>query len=309
MRPAILLCMFVLFGYIANAQFTILPQVGFENSKTSVELNEHSSFAPAGAKLSPQIALRLDYNLKKGSGPYVGIATSRSVTKLNFTDPETVMNNFTTSKGNTQLRIEGGYKVTTRPIFFKKSAPTANSSKVNFQKNNERKCCASYQSKSNCGNRMSKTSSAKSSDSRSWLRIQPSVGMAFLPGAPTSEIVTKSQNNQTAYQYNAGAWNTAVEAGVGFVFGKGAKQNLVISLNYVKGLGSQNSEITTLGNKPTVTSLESHASSWNVRMGIPITLSKKKATVKQQPIQKIYYREKKCSQYVPQYHSRCSKRI
>ena len=116
MRPATLLCLFVLFGYAANAQFTILPQLGFENSRTSVEFNELSSFSPLGAKLLPQAGIRLDYKSKQGHGPSVGIATSRSVVKFNFSDPETGMNTYTAAKGNTQLRIEGGYQVSTKPI-------------------------------------------------------------------------------------------------------------------------------------------------------------------------------------------------
>ena len=108
MRTAILTCLFVVFGYAANAQFSILPQLGFENSRTSLEFNKHYSVSKNNAKVLPQAAIRLDYKFKNGHGPFVGIATSRSIVKFNFSDPETGMDAYKASGGNTQLRLEGG---------------------------------------------------------------------------------------------------------------------------------------------------------------------------------------------------------
>ena len=135
--------------------------------------------------------------------------------------------------------------------------------------------------------------------------------MAYIPSTPTSQIITKSQGNQTTYQYNAGNWNTAIAGGVGFEFGTGDKRSFIVSVNYVKGLGNTESSITTLpGNKPIVTSFESHSSSWNVRMGIPISLGKNKADIKRQlPNQKIYKVGKKCGQGLYQHNKRYTKRI
>ncbi|MBA2562334.1 MAG: hypothetical protein H0V14_05360 [Chitinophagaceae bacterium] len=312
MRPTILICLFVIFGYIANAQFTILPQLGFENSRTSIEFNEGSSFSPLAAKLLPQAAIRLDYKFKQAHGPFLGIATSRSIVKINFSDPETGMNSYSASKGNTQLRLEGGYQVSTKPIYFKKSGSANKSSKANYQKNTERKSCGSYMVRKSCGSKMNKATAAKSKDNRSWVRIQPSLGVAYIPSAPSAEINTKSQGTQTSYEYNAGNWKTALISGVGFEFGKNALSKFNVSINYVKGMGNNldTKSITTVsGNKSTTTTLESDASSWNLRMGIPINLNKKKPVIKQQIIEKTYKEEKKCGQYKSQYKPRCSKVI
>src|SRR5687767_3446369 len=174
MRPPILFCLFVVFGYTANAQLTILPQLGFEGSRTSLEFNELASFSPLGAKLIPQAGIRLDYKTKHGHGPFLGIATSQSVVKFNFSDPETGMNAYTASKGNTQLRLEGGYQVSTKRIYFKKLGSANKSSKAYYQKNTERKSCGNYiVIKSSCGSKTSKLTAPKSKDNGSWVRIQP----------------------------------------------------------------------------------------------------------------------------------------
>ncbi len=311
MRPAILFCLFALIGYTANAQFTILPQVGFENSRTSVEFNKLSSFSPLGAVLSPQAGIRLDYKFKQAHGPYIGVATSRSTVKLNFSDPATGMNAYAASKGNTQLRLEGGYQVSTKPIYFKKSASANKSSKSHYQ-NTERKSCGSYMARSSCGSKANKATVAKSKEKGSWVSIQPSLGVAYIPSIPTSEIYAKSQASQTSYEYNAGNWNTALISGLGFEFGKNAQRKFNVSINYVKGISNLGTKsITTLsGNKSTTTSMKSSASSWNLRMGIPISLNKKKPVVVKQPvIEKTYKEEKKCGLYKSQFRPRCSRVI
>ena len=309
MRPATLFCLFVIFGYTTNAQFTILPQLGLENSRTSLEFNELSSVSQNGAKL-PQAAIRLDYKFKKGHGPFVGIATSRSIAKFNFSNPETG-DAYKASKGNTQLRLEGGFQVSTKPLYFKKSASANKSSKAQYQKNTVRKSCGNYIVRNSCGSKTNKATAAKTKDKGSWVRIQPSLGVAYIPSTPSSEIEIKSQGAQTRYEYNAGNWKTALISGVGFEFGKNALSKFNVSINYVKGMGDLEKSITTeSGNKLTTTNLESEASSWNLRMGIPITLNKKKpVAVKQPVIEKSYKEEKKCGQYKSQYKPRCSRVI
>ncbi len=100
-------------------------------------------------------------------------------------------------------------------------------------------------------------------------------------------------------------------SGVGFEFGRNALRKFSVSINYVKGMGNLDTKSITTesGNKLTTTNLESEASSWNLRMGIPISLDKKKPVVKQQVIEKTYKEEKKCGQYKSQYRPRCSKVI
>ncbi|MEP6597054.1 MAG: hypothetical protein ABJA71_13970 [Ginsengibacter sp.] len=310
MRTAILICLFVVFRYTANAQFSILPQLGLENSHTSLEFNDLYSVSKNSAKLLPQAAIRLDYKFKKGHGPFIGIATSRSIVRYNFSDPQTGMDVYKASRGTTQLRLEGGYQLSTKPIYFKKSAATNKFSKAHYQKNTT-KSCGGYIVRNSCGSRSNKATAAKSKDKGSWLRIQPSVGVAYISSTLSSGIDIKSRGTQTRYEYSAGNWRTALISGMGFEFGKNALSKFNVSINYVRGIGNLEKSITTgSGNKVTTSNLKSEASGWSLRMGIPINLSKKKS-VKQPVIEKSYYKqENKCGQYKMQYYrSRCGKVI
>ena len=296
MKPPILFCLAVAFACEANAQFTILPQIGFENTRTAVTVNKGTSVAPLGGKLSPQAAVRFGYSFKKLHGPFIGLATSHSIVEYSFTDPEAGMNVYTASQGGTQLQIEGGYQVSTKRIYFKKAPASNHSWSSHCQKSGQSSMCGRSIVRSGCS---SKAYGAKTAlqrkDTRTWMRIQPSLGVAYIPGAPRSDIYTKSVASQTVYTYNAGNWTTALLTGVSFEFGKAAQSTFNISLNYVKGLGMDTKSVTTVaGNKPALTTLKSEASSWNLRIGFPINLTKKQPVSKQQFIEKSYKPAHRC---------------
>ena len=121
-----LLLLFVASGYVANSQrFSLLPQVGFENSKTKISYNDLASFAPEGVKFTPQASLRLNYSSKQGHGFFLGAATSRSIVSFSFTDPETLSNTYSATAGSMQLRMEGGYQFNSKPISLGKSKQTS----------------------------------------------------------------------------------------------------------------------------------------------------------------------------------------
>jgi hypothetical protein len=289
MRNTVLtLFLFVVFGYAANSQrFSLLPQVGFENSKTKIGFNDLGSFSPIGVKFSPQASLRLNYSSKQGHGFFLGVATSRSVVSFSFTDPETGMNNFTATAGNMQLRMEGGYQFNTKPISLKSSKqPSVNNS------TQKKSCCAGS---SHCCSRNSNKAKEQSfnKSKNSWVRIQPSIGMGFIP-ATKNDIVAKTQAGQTTYQYNAGNWNTALIAGTAFEFGRGRTRQFTVSVNYFKGLGNMGEKTisSVSGGKAVTTILESASSGWNVKVGIPFTLN-----AKNKPDRKTEHHRSGCGQY------------
>ena len=269
----------IIFSFVAKAQLRIVPQFGIENSKTSLSYNNSSNFSPLGAKLSPHASVRLDYMFKKGHGPFLGLATTRSAVNYTFTNPETGKTNYTASRDNKQLRLEGGYQLSTKPIYFNKSGAKNKSSNISAEKNNVKRSCHDFYTRSNCGSKSYKSSVAKSNNSKgSWVSIQPSAGMAFIPTASAAEIATNSNGNITSYEYTAGNWKTAFIAGTGFAFGKNDQQKFVVSINYLKGIGNlqEKTLTTTTDAKPTTTYISSNASSWNLRVGIPINLTKTK---------------------------------
>ncbi len=267
--------LFVACGYAANCQrFTLLPQVGFENSKTSVNYNETGFFAPEGVKFTPQASLRLNYASKKGHGFFLGMATSRNLIAYSFSDPETGRTDYSATADDLQLQLEGGYQFSSKPIYLNKKSQ-AKSTKTTTTSQPQK--TYTY---TRCGQKIvthccssKSTTYSKTSKDKTWVKIQPSVGMAYIPGTKT-DFVTKAQNGQTVYEYRAGNWNTGVIAGVGFEFGKNKNRLFTVSANYFKGIGNldQQEYKTATSTKETTTTLDSKVSGWNLRFGIPFTL-------------------------------------
>ncbi|HLG40554.1 MAG TPA: hypothetical protein VI461_12840 [Chitinophagaceae bacterium] len=309
MRTTLTMLCIIALGYAANSQrFSLLPQVGFENSKTGIRYNDLRSFSPNGIKFSPHASLRLNYSSKQGHGFFVGVASSRSLVSFSFSDPETGMNNFTATTGNMQLRLEGGYQLNSKPISLGKSKQAA--AKQESSSNEAKKSCGSYSSRSSCtkGNRSSSHCSGKANKNTtttSWVRLQPSVGLGFIPGIK-SDVITKTQGGQTVYQYNAGNWNTALMAGAGFEFGKGKTRQFTVSVNYLKGLGNLSDQTitSTSGVKSITTTLSSAVSAWNLKVGIPFTLGSSN-TAKHKTEKKKAEKKYSCGQYRIIY--RCTK--
>jgi hypothetical protein len=293
-----LLC-FVAFGYAMNAQrFSLLPQVGFENAKTNISYNNLSSFSPAGVKFTPQASLRLNYASKPGHGFFLGAATSRSAILYSFTDPENGMSNFKTAAANMQLQFEGGYQFNSKPISLgrSKSNTKTEARKSCGSKPEKSSCQRSYSS--SCGSRNSNKSKQALSAGGSWLRIQPSVGMGFIPVTRT-DVVTKTQSSQTTYEYRAGNWQTGLIAGTSFEFGNNKTRLVTLSINYFKGLGNLNTTTLTTsdGVKSLTTNLKSDVSGWNMRVGIPFSLQKNKSASKSKKENKPADRKTNCQQY------------
>jgi hypothetical protein len=297
-RAALTSLLFVALGYAASAQFSLTPKFGLEQSRTSVEYNDLSSYAPLGTLSSPQVALRLDYKFKKFHGPFVGLATSRSVISYSFADPETGMTDYNASRGDMQLRIETGYQFSFKPIYFNKSNSSKSVYKSSSSNTNVVKSrCGSSATKYQCGSKSAKYKK----DNRMNMRIQPLAGFAFITN-PKTGVSSGIENGEAVTKYNAGNWNTAFLTGADFEFGKGSRRIFVVGFQYLKGLGNMESETitTTSTNKTTTTNLESEASAWNITLGFPITLGKNKSpkqvAVRQKEVQTVQ-EPKKTYQY------------
>src|SRR6187549_3137635 len=287
MRSLALSGLFIVSALAMNGQkLSLTPQVGFENSKTSVNYNNLGSFVPLGGEFNPQVSLRLDYKFKQGFGPYIGASTSRSGVLYGFNDIENGMSSYVATKANMQLRMEAGYQYTTKPIFFNKSKQSTSTSKT---KSSGKSSCGSYSYRSSCSrsyssrlshcqNKSSATKKAENKNKGGWVRLQPSMGIGYI-AAPKTDIVTKTGGGQTAYEYRAGNWNTAFLTGMGFEFGRNKQRLLNVSINYFKGIGNMNPQTVSneSGIKTSYATLESKASGWNMRVGVPFTLADKKS--------------------------------
>ncbi len=307
MRFSILLSVCCIFFYSADAQLSLLPQFGLENSMTKVRINDGSAFSPARAINMPQTSLRLNYLFKQGHGPYIALGTSRSVVNMTFHDPENVMNNFASSNGKALPRLEGGYMVSTPKIILKKGTVQKASASSSKTSAGYKSRCGSYVYKSGCHSKLGETP-AKSSSKNTWMRMQPSLGIAYLPVKGTFGLDV-APGAAPAFVYSAGNMSTALVSGLGFEFGKGRSSSFIINVNYLNSLGKNDQIITSIqGNKPANTKFQSSTSMWNVRVGFPINLSKKKSTfnkmqsIRQQPVKSYEQIKKHC-------YNRCSKKI
>lgn len=302
MKYLYLSSLFIVFGCVANAQLSIVPQWGIESSKTTLSYNHSSGYSPLGVKFSPHASVRMDYKFKKGHGPFVGLATSRSAVNYSFSNPESGNTNYTASRDNKQLRLEGGYQLSTKPIYFNKSKSSNKAANFSNEKSSSKGRCGESYVRSHCGSKAYKTPEASSKSNKgAWVSIQPSAGMAFIPTADAAEIETNTLGNINSYEYNAGNWKTAIMAGAGFAFGKNDQQKLIVSINYLRGIGNLQTQSlsTTTDAKPTTTYISSNASSWNLRVGIPITFNKKQAVKKEVIIIKERTEMKKESEAKP----------
>ena len=302
MRPVtLLLLLFVVSGFAANAQFSLVPQMGVENPLTKMTYNDGSLFIPLQHQLAPRFALRADYKTKQGHGAFLGIATSKSGVEYNFSNPETGTTNYIATVGDMQVRFEGGYQFNTKPIFFKKQAVSKTATPAKVTPSPQRKGCGGYTYSSRCGEKY-KVAQKPKVDQRLFVRIQPSIGVAVVPGA-RSGVTTDVKGGQPTYTYDAGGYSTALITGAGFEFGAAKKRLFTLSINYFKSLSDQSATLVTqTAGKEVITNLNSRVSGWNASIGIPISLSKSKQQVVKQ--QKTEVKKTSCGEY---YKIKCRK--
>jgi len=253
---------FVACGFATNAQLSVTPRVGIEQALTCVKYNNNSRISPMSANFSPQVGLRADYLIDKKHGPFVGIASSRSIVTYEFTNPETGDKNFTSTQGDWKLRFEAGYQLSSKAISLKKLTPVPAKQAV--------------ESMSPCAARKMMLAQAAAAKKPAMnVRIQPYAGMAFIPN-PSTAIANAFQSNEMVYQYSAGNWTSAVIGGVNFAFAKGDINKYVVGIQYLKGIGNLSNETLTTASesKAMTTQLSSRSAAWNVTVGMPLNFTK-----------------------------------
>lgn len=297
MKPAATTLMLVLLVAItANSQLSFLPQMGFEQAKNSVSVNELSSFSPMGFANNFRANLRADYRFKKGHSPYISLGTAPGAMAFSFSDAETAARNFSTASNALQFRIEAGYQYSSKPITLKKASKTE-TSKVTVQRTEIRNRCGSYYSYNR--QHRTATSSTKKSDNNLTLRLQPSIGVAYLPSVKNTLIASGG-----GYQYNAGNYTTSMVSGMGFEFGRGKQRLFTLTVFHTKGLGQlEQQNITKVENEKisSITSLNSRSTGWGMMVGVPISFAKNKKLIAPAkttaPTQHKQYYKSKCGYY------------
>lgn len=298
MRSAALPLVVLLFSSAASAQLTLLPQVGIDQSRTALQYNGGPSFAPLCGEVAPRAAVRLDYRLKSGLGPFLGVATSAAPVAYNFANPTTGDKDYRASNSDRRWQLEGGWQYSTKPIVFKNRKAVAAARARSTERSEVKSHCGAYAYRSHCGSSANKVSPIRN---QSWnMRVQPFAGVAYVP-ALKEDLAAQGGT----YTYRAGNWNTALLAGTGFEFGRGSDRLFTLSVQYLKGLGNlkEKTLVTESDAKTTITRLKSDVSGWSVGVGLPFSLTKKKSApqVKSQPTEQ----KSRCSEY----RYRCGKRV
>ena len=300
----LILPLFVFVSYAANAQFSILPQLGMETLRTTIQSGDFSSFSPAGLQFAPRLSVRAAYSLKSGQGAFLGIATGSPAVQFKFTDPKAAREAYTTATKDLQLRLEAGYQFTSKPITLKKSANTSVVNASNYTPAYRQggspvggRCAGHHMS---CGMRSAASRSgnalvrAMPKDNGVYLRIKPSIGVAIAPSQ--GGVSTEMNAGRPTYNYIAGS-NTALIAGTAFEIGKRNEPGLVLSVNYLRGLSKNTQTITSSDVlKPTVATFSSMTSGFNISVGVPLSF-KKKTVVTQTPQISQPYHSGQCGRY------------
>lgn len=294
MKPAAITAMLcLLMASTLQAQFSLLPQIGFDRAKTTLNQNDLYQFSPLGSKTNFKANIKADYRFKGGHGPYIGIGTAPSLIQIEFTDPSTAWKTAKATSGNLQWKLEAGYQYSFKSFAIGKGSKNKQPAVESPQAS--RKSCGTYQYKSSCGSGKSSPAKAKQATT---LSLQPSMGIAFIPSL--HDNIATGNNH---YKYVADHSGLALIPAMGFEFGKGKNRIMTVSVQYAKSLGTQDKGMIQTDNngKPAFNSFQSSTSAWSLSVGLPFSL-KKARQVKPQQVQK-----KSCSQQ--QYRSRCVKKI
>jgi len=293
MRKAALLFVFAVCAYAAKAQFTLQPRLGFEAPITKISYNGSGYDKPVSQAL-PQAGVRAAYGFKNALAPFLGVSTHRPLVSYSFNDPKTGMTAYNATAGNLQVQLQAGLQYNSKPISLskKKAAATTNPENVSETKSSCRSYFGCYR-KSNGGQKQ---------QANAWtMKVQPSVGLGYVPSGK-DDIEIQNAGTTNTYTYNAGNIKTELITGLAFEFASGNKKFATLSINYFKGLGNNETVLTTVSDGKTLnTNLGSKLEGWNAAIGIPISFGKKSATTKTKVQSKSRSR---CSE---NYKSRCSR--
>src|SRR5688572_29492524 len=102
MKPAVLTSILLLGTGVAQAQLSFLPQVGFEQNRSTINYNNLSA---SGVDGNFRANLKMDYRFKGGHGPYAGIGTSAAPVIFVFNNAGALQENLDGSDNNLRLRL------------------------------------------------------------------------------------------------------------------------------------------------------------------------------------------------------------
>jgi len=302
MRQTLMLLCVACFSIAVQAQFTLVPKIGFEAARTMVNINENGFNHPDVFQLTPQAGIRLDYKFKKGHGVFAGVSTSSTTVEYSFTNPENSINDYLASRAATRVRLEVGYQFNTKPIFFRNNNSGSKSSQKSSrcgseEKRSEKSSCSSAKSYSRCGSMKQQQAKQKSKPQLMNIRFMPQVGMAYMPGL-RNDFAVEQKAGVNNYTYYAGNTGLALITGIGVELGKGKTRLLQANLQYTKGISNMGTALLNShdGTKSVETAFASRTSSWTFNFGIPLSFAKNPAAKQKRKEKAQQERRSHCEQ-------------
>jgi hypothetical protein len=263
--------LFLATGAVTYAQLSFLPQVGFEQSRTTLDYGD--GLSALNTKGALKAALKVDYRLKGGHAPFINLSTNPAAVSFAFDNAGSIINSYQAVKSNLQFRMEAGYQYSSSPIRFgkKSSASESKTSATTNEYITQKTSCGSITYRSRCGEKKIISKSTRVSAPLN-MRLQPSLALAYIPSG-----VANINQTSHGFEYNANP-KTALVPAMGFEFAKGTQRLITLSVFYTKALGQNEESVTTYPNtKSTVTRLQPNASTWGMTLGVPFSFTKSKA--------------------------------
>ena len=153
----------------------------------------------------------------------------------------------------------------------KASAVATPSTEMTQQTVVQKSACGSYTYKASCGSKK-KTLSNTPVDNTVNMRLQPSLGFAYVPSNTESIKPTAD-----GFKYTP-SWQTAVVPAMGFEFAKGKQRFLTLTVFYTKPLSVPDETYTIpSGVKEVTTNLNPAISTWGITAGVPFSFAKSSA--------------------------------
>lgn len=272
MKKVVLLAA-VLAATFSHAQFTLLPQAGFEQARAG--LNYATGLKSCDITGNFKAALQAGYQIKGGHTPFVRLATSPAATRFVFDNAGDLVSR--TAAGALLARFEGGYQYSSKAISLgKKKSVAAPTVEAAQQPSVQRSGCG-LMSRLSCGAKKKAPKAATANNLN--MRLQPSLAFAYVPAA--GEAVTSSADG---FAYRAAAWKTAVVPALGFEFANGAKRLFTLTAFYTRPLGLEDQTVSTgSGAKAVNVPLQPSASTWGLTFGVPLSFAKAATAPKAKP--------------------------
>ncbi len=221
-----------------SQKLTLLPEAGTEFSRFKTDYNDIPGLYTSSSR-SVYLGVRLNYQNKHGHGPYLGVGFSNIGYNILY-------NGTLHSSSRDILRMEAGYHLVSKPLYFKRILD----------------------------NGLSGEEFSTLKDKGWYIKFIPSVGIVYQQAGNSGTGLIGNgifiSTTNPVYRSNIGLSFRST-----FEFGKNDKPKFTLSIGYVKGFGTLDRLTVDESNLNKQANFSNYGSGFHVTLGIPINLWKK----------------------------------